>query len=235
MGAHEDQPLLTDGPELRDARGLLILLHGRGSSARDIMTLAPQFNHEGLAFAAPQADEQSWFPYSFLVPVQQNSPGIPSAMTVIRSLVMEAELLGVPRERVMILGFSQGACLALEFAARNPARYGAIFGLSGGLIGPPGTTWESEVSLDGTPVFIGCSDIDPHIPRNRVEESRDVLQSLGAEVTLALYRGMGHTISGAEIDQVNTMIADVLATAGEDEAGGLEEIAEPEELTEPGT
>ena len=133
MGMHEDQPLLQEGPELRDARGLLILLHGADSTARAAMDLAPQFAHEGLAFAAPQADGQNWFPYSCLVPVQQNEPGIPSALTIIRSLVMEADLLGVPRRKVMILGFSQGACLALEFAARNPERYGGIFALSGGL------------------------------------------------------------------------------------------------------
>jgi predicted esterase len=206
MGAHEDQPLLQEGPELCDAAGLLILLHGEGSTATDIMTLAPQFKHEGLAFAAPQADGKSWFPYSFLVPVQQNQPGIQSAMTIIRSLVTEADLLGVPRGKVMILGFSQGACLALEFAARNPAGYGGIFALSGGLIGPPGTTWESKESLAGTPVFIGCSDVDPHINRSRVEESGEVLTRLGAVVTLKLYSGMGHTISGEELEHVNTMI-----------------------------
>ncbi|MBU8913974.1 MAG: dienelactone hydrolase family protein [Spirochaetales bacterium] len=211
MGAHEDQPLLQQGPEFRDAGGLLILLHGRDATARDIMTLVPQLEHEGLAFAAPQADGKSWFPYSFLVPVQQNEPGIPSAMTVIRSLVTEADLLGVPNGKVMVLGFDQGACLALEFAARNPARYGAIFALSGGLIGPPGTTWESQESLSGTPVFIGYSDVDPHIHRSRVEESGEVLTRLGAVVKLKLYSGMGHTISGEELEHVNSVIADVLA------------------------
>ena len=211
MGAHEDQPLLQEGPELRDATGLLILLHGRGSTARDIMTLSHQFRHEGLAFAAPQADGKSWFPYSFLVSVKQNEPGIPSAMRVIRSLVTEADLLGVPRDKVMVLGFSQGACLALEFAARNPAPYGGIFALSGGLIGPPGTTWESERSLEDTPVFIGCSDVDPHIPRSRIEESGEALSLLGARVTLKLYPGMGHTISGAEIEQVNKLISEVMS------------------------
>lgn len=210
MGAHEDQPLLRQGPELRDARGLLILLHGRGSSARDIMTLAPQFVYDELAFAAPEADGKSWFPYSFLVPVQQNEPGVTSAMTVIRSLITEADLLGVPMSRIMLLGFSQGACLALEFVARHPARYGAVFALSGGLMGPPGTAWEGEESLDETPVFIGCSDVDPHIPRSRVAESGEVLSGLGARVTLKLYPGMGHTISGEEIEEVNTMIGAVL-------------------------
>ena len=214
MGAHEDQPLLRQGPELRDARALMILLHGRGSTAGDIMSLAPQFHHEGLAFAAPQADGNSWFPYSFLVPIQQNEPGISSAMKVVASLVTEADLLGIPPSRVMLFGFSQGACLALEFAARHPGRYGGIYGLSGGLIGPPGTSWESEASLSGTPVFIGCSDVDPHIPRSRVEESGEVLTRLGAHVAVKLYAGMGHTIGSAEIDHVNGMIRAVLATDG---------------------
>ena len=210
MGAHEDQPLLRQGPELRDARGLLILLHGRGATAEDILSLAPQLEHEGIAFAAPQADSNSWYPYSFLVPVQQNEPGISSAMTVISSLVLESELHDIPRERIFVLGFSQGACLALEFAARHPARYGGVFGLSGGLIGPPGTTWESEESLAETPVFLGCSDVDPHIPRSRVEESAEVLRRLGGNVDMQLYPGMGHTISGAEIEAVNQVIAAAL-------------------------
>ena len=214
MGAHEDQPLLRQGPELRDARGLLILLHGRGATAEDILSLAPQLEHEGIAFAAPQADSNSWYPYSFLVPAQQNEPGVSSAMKVVASLVTEADLLGVPPEKVMILGFSQGACLALEFAARNPGRYGGIYALSGGLIGPPGTTWESEASLSGTPIFIGCSDVDPHIPRSRVEESGEVLTRLGASVTVKLYAGMGHTISSAELEKINRMIASVLGEAG---------------------
>jgi predicted esterase len=212
MGAHEDQPLLRQGPELRDANALLILLHGRGSSAKDIMSLAPQLAHDRLALAAPQADNNSWYPYSFLVPAQQNEPGISSAMKVIASLVTEADLLGVPPQRVMILGFSQGACLALEFAVRFPARYGGIYALSGGLIGPPGTTWESEQSLSGTPLYIGCSDVDPHIPRSRVEESGEVLSRLGAEVTVKLYAGMGYTISAAQIEHVNGMIRQVLTT-----------------------
>lgn len=215
MGTHLDQPLESRGPEQRDASALLILLHGRGSTGRDIMSLSAQFKHADLTFRAPTADSQSWFPYSFLVPVVQNEPGLSQAMTVIRSLVLEADLLGIPAERTMILGFSQGACLALEFAARNPARYGGIFALSGGLIGPPGTTWESELRLDGTPVFIGCSDVDPHIPRSRVEESRDVLSALGASVTFKLFTGMGHTISGAEIEQVNQMIGTVVASVPE--------------------
>lgn len=206
MSLHEGQPLLQKGPDLTLASAVMIMIHGRGATANDIMTLAPQFERETLGFLAPQAEGRSWYPYSFLVPIAQNEPGISSAMTVIRSLVMEADLNGIGSDRVFILGFSQGACLALEFAARHPARYGGVFGLSGGLIGPPGTTWESEASLGGTPVFIGCSDVDPHIPRSRVEESAEVLRRLGADVDMQIYPGMGHTISGAELEAINAII-----------------------------
>ena len=210
MSLHEGQPLLHEGPELGLAGAVMIMIHGRGAGAADIMGLAPQFQRENLAFLAPQAEGHSWYPYSFLVPVQQNEPGISSAMTVISSLVLESELHDIPRERIFVLGFSQGACLALEFAARHPARYGGVFGLSGGLIGPPGTTWESEESLAETPVFLGCSDVDPHIPRSRVEESAEVLRRLGGNVDMQLYPGMGHTISGAEIEAVNQVVATAL-------------------------
>ena len=210
MSLHEGQPLLHEGPEVSLASAAMIMIHGRGAGAADIIALAPQFHYENLAFLAPQAEGRSWYPYSFLVPVQQNEPGISSAMTVIKSLVMECELQAVPKEKIFILGFSQGACLALEFAARHPARYGGVFGLSGGLIGPPGTAWESEASLEQTPVYIGCSDVDPHIPRSRVEESADALERLGGAVDMRLYPGMGHTISGEEVEAVNMLLGTAL-------------------------
>jgi len=211
MSLHEGQPLIQSGTDLTLASAAMIMVHGRGAGAADIMGLASQFPYANLAFLAPEAESASWYPYSFLVPVQQNEPGVSSAMTVINSLVMESELHGVPREKVFLLGFSQGACLVLEYAARNPARYGGVFGLSGGLIGPPGTTWESEESLSGTPVFIGCSDVDPHIPRSRVEESAEALRRLGADVDMQIYPGMGHVVSGAELDAINAALARVLA------------------------
>ena len=207
MASHEGQPLLHTGPELPQAAAVMILLHGRGAGASDILALAPHFPYPSLAFVAPQAEQSSWYPYSFLVPLQQNRSGVDSAMRVISSLVLESELQGIPKERVFLLGFSQGGCLALEFAAQHPARYGGVFGLSGGLFGPPGTAWEYEGSLDGTPVFIGCSDVDPHIPRSRVQETADALQRLGGDVTLSIYPGMGHTVSDAEIGAINAIIA----------------------------
>lgn len=213
---HEDKELLHTGPPLEQAGGAMIMLHGRGAKAADIMSLADQFSHEGLAFLAPSAEEDSWFPYSFLVPVKQNEPGLSSALTVVQSLVMEAELSGVPRKRLFLFGFSQGACLALEFAARHPGIYGGVFALSGGLIGPPGTSWDSEAGFGGSPVFIGGSDVDPHIPRSRVEESAEVFKTLGAKVFLKLYSGMGHTINGAELKMVNEIIRRRFAAARPD-------------------
>jgi predicted esterase len=211
MSLHEGEPLLEAGTELKLASSAMIMIHGRGAGAEDILSLAPQFPYDNMAFLAPEAESRSWYPYSFIVPMAQNEPGASSAMTVINSLVMEAELTGILRERIFLLGFSQGGCLVLEYAARYPAHYGAVFGLSGGLMGPPGTSWENEKSLDGTPVFIGCSDVDPHIPRSRVEESADVLRTLGASVELELYPGMGHEISGAELEQINAIISRRLA------------------------
>lgn len=227
METHQGQRLLRQGPEPGNARALLILLHGRGSAASEIMGVGPHFPHDGLALAAPQAEGNSWFPYSFLAPLEQNEPGITSAMDVIAGLITEADLSGLPPSRVMILGFSQGACLALEFAARHPGRYGGIYSLSGGLIGPPGTRWENLAGLSGTPVFIGCSDADPHIPRSRVEESGRVLSRLGGDVTVRLYAGTGHTISDFEIVHVNAMIARVMA------AGAAATGAAPDPATKP--
>jgi predicted esterase len=210
MSLHEGQPLLHEGVDLTLASSVMILVHGRGAGAADIIALAPQFPYGSMAFLAPQAESRSWYPYSFLVPVQQNEPGISSAMTVIQSLVMESELHGIPREKTFLLGFSQGACLVLEYAARHPARYGGVFGLSGGLIGPPGMVWESDESLSGTPVFIGCSDVDPHVPRSRVEESAEALRRLGGDVDMQIYPGMGHVISGAELEAMNAVVGRVL-------------------------
>lgn len=214
MSLHEGQPLLQEGPEVALASAAMIMIHGRGAAAADILALSSQFPYDNLAFLAPQAESRSWYPYSFLVPIQQNEPGITSAMTVIKSLVMECELQAIPREKVFILGFSQGACLALEFAARHPARYGGVFGLSGGLIGPPGTSWESERSLEQTPVFIGCSDVDPHIPRSRVEESAEALRALGGAVDMQIYPGMGHTIGGEELEAINAVIRAAVDSGG---------------------
>lgn len=184
----------------------MILLHGRGASAEDILSLATEFQPNGIAYLAPQAAGRTWYPYSFLAPIAQNEPGITSALGVITRLIEDARRDGVESRRIGILGFSQGACLALEYAARHAMRYAAVCGLSGGLIGPPGTRREYAGSLDDTPVFLGCSDVDPHIPLERVQESADVFRRMQANVDERIYERMGHTVNKDEIDAINTLL-----------------------------
>ena len=204
--------MLTAGQPLERARAAMVLLHGRGGSAGDILTLADELDHPDVAYLAPQAVDNSWYPFSFLAPVDQNEPYLSSALDLVASLVERVTSAGIPQERTILLGFSQGACLALEFAARHARRYGGLCGLSGGLIGPDGTPRDYQGTLTGTPVFLGCSDVDPHIPRARVVETADVLRRLGADVTMRLYPGMGHTVNQDEIDAVRRMVEGVVAS-----------------------
>lgn len=204
---HAGQPVLHSGPSLGAARLAAILIHGRGASAEDILGLASEFAVDDVAYLAPQAANHTWYPYSFLSPIPQNEPFLTSALGVVGALVERLRDEGVPSERVVILGFSQGACLTLEFAARNPRRYAAIVGLSGGLIGPPGTPRLYPGSLDGTPAFLGCSDVDAHIPVERVRESAAVLRTMKASVDERIYRGMGHTVNGDELRAVTALLS----------------------------
>ena len=185
----------------------MILVHGRGASADDILTLAPELNRPDFAYLAPQAAGSTWYPYSFLVPTAQNEPYLSSALARLGAVLAHVEAAGLPPQRVMLLGFSQGACLALEYAARHARRYGGLVGLSGGLIGPDGAPRDYAGSLDGTPIFLGCSDVDFHIPKERVIESADVLRRLGGAVDARLYPGMGHTINEDELEAVRQMMA----------------------------
>ena len=196
--------MLHYGPPLAQARSVAICIHGRGASAEDILGLGPELGTSDVAYLAPQAAGHTWYPYSFLSPIPQNEPGITSALGVIARLVDSTNL---DSERVVILGFSQGACLALEFAARNPRRYAAVVAMSGGLIGPPGTPRDYPGSMENTPVFIGCSDIDAHIPLERVRESAEVFRRMGAAVDERIYRGMGHTINEDELHAVRALVA----------------------------
>ena len=198
--------LLQIGPPPEQARRSVILVHGRGAGADDMLALAREFQTTDVAYLAPQAAGNTWYPYSFLAPVDQNEPWLGSALGVVGKLVEALTLRGVASDRVAILGFSQGACLSLEFAARHARRYGAIIGLSGGLIGPPGTPRNYTGSFNGTPVFLGCSDVDPHIPLERVHESAEIFRSLGAVVDERIYARMGHTVNGDEIKAVRALL-----------------------------
>ena len=203
---HAAEPVLTLGPPPERARIAMILAHGRGASAEDILGLAAELHLDDVAFLAPQAAGRTWYPYSFLTPMEKNEPGLSSALGVLDRLVASLGKRGLPPERVGLLGFSQGACLSLEYAARHARRYAAVIGLSGGLIGPPGTPRTYPGSCAGTPVFVGCSDIDPHIPLERVQETAEVFRRLGADVDERIYRGMGHTVNEDEIRAVQRIL-----------------------------
>jgi phospholipase/carboxylesterase len=208
-GPHQGQPVRTAGVPLDQASAAMVMVHGRGATADSILTLAPALDVPGFAYLAPQAGGNTWYPQSFLAPIQSNEPGITSGMQAIEDVLSQVTAAGIPRERTMLLGFSQGACLTLEFAARHARRYGGIAGLSGGVIGPDGTPRNYAGSLEGTPVFLGCSDVDPHIPAQRVRETTEVMRRLGGQVTMRLYPGMGHLVNEDEIDAVRRMMTAV--------------------------
>jgi phospholipase/carboxylesterase len=184
----------------------MILVHGRGASAADIMTLGAEVMHPGVAYLAPQAAGNAWYPNPFTAPMESNEPYLSSALEVLTSLLASVEK-SVPANRVILLGFSQGACLTLEFAARHARRYGGVVGLSGGLIGPDGTPRDYPGTFDGTPALLGCSDVDPHIRKDRVLEAAEVYTRMGAKVTAKLYPGMGHTVNADEIEIVRGIVA----------------------------
>ena len=209
-GPHEGQRIVAAGAPLESAKAALILIHGRGASAESMMPLAEAFGRDDIAYFAPQAAGSTWYFYSFLAPIEANEPGLSSALGVIGALFRRLEAEGFPPERVGLSGFSQGACLATEYAARNARRYGCVIGLSGGLIGPPGTPRDYAGSLDGTPIFLGCSDIDPHIPLERIQETSAVLSALGGAVDERIYRGMGHTVNADEVAAVSALLGQMV-------------------------
>jgi predicted esterase len=206
---HAGQPVRTAGTPLESARAAMIMVHGRGASPESILTLAPALATDGIAFLAPGAAGGQWYPFGFMSPIERNEPGITSGMHAIERVLARVAAAGIPPERTLLLGFSQGACLASEFVARHARRYGGLAVLSGGLIGPDGTPRDYAGSLDGTPVFLGCSDVDGHIPEARVRESAEVLGRIGGDVDMRLYPGMGHLVNEDEIAAVRAMLASV--------------------------
>ncbi|ODS52651.1 MAG: phospholipase [Acidobacteria bacterium SCN 69-37] len=203
---HADLPVVTAGAALTDATVAVIAIHGRGASPLDILMLESRLAHRDVAWLAPTAAGRRWYPHRFIAEIAANEPDLGSALRRIETLVDEILEAGIPHDRIVFLGFSQGACLSSEFVARQPRRWGGLVMLSGGLIGPPGTTWTTPGSLAGTPVFIGCSDVDAHIPLARVEESAQVLTRLGGDVTLRIYPGMAHTVNADELDHARSVL-----------------------------
>jgi predicted esterase len=212
---HRDQAVLARGRKLPGAAGAVILVHGRGASAEDILNLAEEFDHPELAYFAPQAAGQSWYPYSFLAPIEQNEPWLTSALNKLEKIVEGISHADITREKIVIAGFSQGACLASEFVARNATRYGGLIAFSGGLIGPPGTKFRYAGKLGGTPAFFGGVDPDAHVPWQRVQESASVLSGLGAEVVLRRYPGMAHTINQEEIEEARRLLIRAFSPAAD--------------------
>ncbi len=205
-GPHQGRPVLHRGEPLEKARSAMIMVHGRGASAESILELVAELAAPGFAFLAPQAAGNTWYPNPFMAPIPSNEPYLSSALACLAEELARVGAASIPAERTMLLGFSQGASLSLEFCARNARRFGGIVGLSGSLIGPVGTPRDYPGSLAGTPVFIGCSDIDPHIPLERVRHSAETLRKLGGDVTERIYPGMSHSVNQDEINVVQGMM-----------------------------
>jgi phospholipase/carboxylesterase len=196
---HASQPVASVGPAPAESGGVIIMIHGRNAAPANVLDLVPRLARPKWSYLAPTAANRTWYPLSFLSPVAQNEPYLSSAISAVDRLVRETMADGVPSRRIVLLGFSQGACLAAEYAVRHPRHYGGVIVFSGGLIGPPGTSWKSTLSLAGTRAFFGCSDVDAHVPKTRVDESADVFTRMGALVNKQIYPGMGHLVSQDEI------------------------------------
>jgi len=209
---HRNQPVIQRGASLDSAAGAVVVVHGRGASAEDILGLAEEFDLPALAYLAPEAAGHTWYPYSFLAPIEQNQPWLDSALNLLKTIVEQASAAGLPLHKIAFAGFSQGACLTTEFVARNPARYGGLVAFTGGLIGPPGTQFNYSGELSGMPCFLGAGDPDPHVPWKRVEESASALSALGGGVTLRRYPGLPHTINHDEIQQAKQILSRLVAT-----------------------
>ena len=213
QGPHRGQPVRTAGEPLDQARAAMLMVHGRGARAEDILSLADELAQPGFAYLAPQAAENTWYPNRFTAPISSNEPWLSSALAFVGDVFNQIREAGILPERIMLLGFSQGACLTLEFAARNARPYGGLVGLSGALIGPDDTPRNYKGSLEGTPVFLGCSDVDFHVPKERVQQTAEVFRRLGGEVTERLYPGMDHTINQDEIDFVRGLMRTLVASS----------------------
>ena len=198
--------IIQKGKPITPETRVLILLHGRGGSAEDILTLSAHLNVAGFALLAPQATNNTWYPYSFMAPPAQNEPWLSAALKLLKGIVADLHQQGVPDKHIYFAGFSQGACLTLEFVTRNATRYGGVAAFTGGLIGDKINPENYSGDFNSTPVFIGSSNPDPHIPVERVYASSNILRNMNADVTEKIYSNMGHTINQDEIDQVNKMM-----------------------------
>ncbi|MFD2530866.1 alpha/beta hydrolase [Gracilimonas halophila] len=208
-GPHQSTPIAESGASVSEADAAMVMIHGRGATAPSIIQLAGEFNTDRkLTLRAPQASGNTWYPNSFMAPSEQNQPGLSSGLQKIYDIVQDLKKNGFSEENIYFLGFSQGACLASEFVARHPAKYGGLIALSGGMIGVGDAVHPDDYEGDllKTPIFMGCSDVDPHIPKERVNESEEVFMKLNADVTKKLYPGMGHLVNEDEIKHIREML-----------------------------
>ncbi|MBO6522747.1 MAG: dienelactone hydrolase family protein [Balneolaceae bacterium] len=204
---HQNQPVAVTGKDINEAKFAMIMIHGRGASAQSIIGLSNEFeNTDDFIFLAPQASDHTWYPYSFLAPRDQNQPGINSGLKAISDIIKKLNAQGIANDHIFLLGFSQGACLASEYAVRNPDKYAGVIALSGGVIGDSINPSEYVGDLKETPMFMGCSDVDAHIPVQRLDETQKVFEKLGAKVQKKIYPGMGHLVNEDEIRNINTLI-----------------------------
>jgi predicted esterase len=203
---HAGRPVLQAGAPLDKASAVVIMVHGRNAAPENILSLVPRLARPDVAYLAPAAAGRTWYPYTFLSERHRNEPHLSSALQVLADLTDDLVGRGIAKDRIILLGFSQGACLSCEFLLRHPARWGGLIAFSGGLIGPPGTTWAPAGFLDGTPVFLGCSDVDAHVPRDRVDETARVFTQMSADVLLRIYPGMDHTVNDDEIAHATALI-----------------------------
>lgn len=204
--------VVTRGKPLGEGRVAVILIHGRGASPESILELVPAFDCADASYLAPAAADGTWYPFGFMSPIEKNEPGISSGIAAVHGLIEQTVAKGVPAERIVLLGFSQGACLVSTAAQRRPARYGGVIVYSGGLIGPPGSKWNQKGDFDGATAFFGCSDRDPHIPEERVQASAAEFERMGAAVTLRIYPQMGHLVNGDEIAFTRDLLAALAAS-----------------------
>jgi len=210
-GLHRIENTLAAGASPKDAKAAVILVHGRGATPESMLPLAEGFGRDDIFYLAPRATQNTWYPNSFLAPIEMNEPWLSSALSLLGALVDRLAVDGFSSDRIGIIGFSQGACLTSEFIARNARRYGMAGVLTGGVIGPPGTPRNYEGSLEGTPVFLGSSDIDPHVPLDRIKETTAVLSKLGGEVDERIYPRMGHTVNDDEVKAVSALLEEMIA------------------------
>ena len=210
MEPHGNQPLVRAGEPL-GAAPVLLMVHGRGAGPKNILDLVPRLARPGFTCLAPAAAGNTWYPYSFMADIEKNEPGLSSALDTLSRIIADVTAAGVAPDRIVLLGFSQGACLTSEFVARNATRFGGVIVFNGGLIGPEGTPRDYTGSFDGTPIFLGCSDVDHHVPKTRVDETADVFTRMGAQVDERIYPGMAHIVNDDEIEAAQKILDGVLA------------------------